>query len=175
MKGYWKNFFQSDLFWIEFAEQYDLLWGQERDPITDKVVRLHSAADLQKYCMRYRGRPQEACLNVNVRGFTPSSRKIKERETRERKQASNVVVTTKATKTTKTTKTTEMAEMAVDNTIAVPKSIRQGSHTFALHHNIPHHEATRWLDDHEREWTIASSALQAQQRKVFETNRIALV
>ena len=183
MKGYWNNFFQSEDYWNEFFMNYQMLWGQElyeeeeaeeetkgqteeeteetkekqhtdNTNNTPKQKRLHSAADLQKYCMRFRGRPQDACLYENIQSFTPSK--------------NTYVGTPPATKQCQPTAN-------VKEPFQQPLLMRQSSREFGKTHNIPQQEATEWLDNHNREWAMASKALQAQQIKVFETNRIAVV
>jgi hypothetical protein len=169
MKGYWKNFFQSDDWWEEFWVHYSNVWGGHVDEETGDNVRLHSAAALQKYCMRFRGKPQEASLYQNVLTFRPSSASTKD---------THDVEIAAAQDPSTSTVTTGAEEQEQEQEQSVLRSIplsRQGSHTFARQHNIPHHVASKLLNEHGREWTSASKALKAQQIKVFETNRTAIV
>jgi hypothetical protein len=164
MKGYWKNFFQSDDWWEEFWVHYSNVWGGHVDEETGDNVRLHSAAALQKYCMRFRGKPQEASLYQNVLTFRPSSASTKD---------THDVEIAAAQDPSTSTVTTGAEEQEQEQEQSVLRSIplsRQGSHTFARQHNIPHHVASKLLNEHGREWTSASKALKAQQIKVFETN-----
>ena len=209
MKGYWKNFFQSDNYWEVFSIHYTSLWGQELDESNNRPKRLHSAADLQKYCMRFRGRPQEACLHANVQTFAPSKSSSSNNRTGKvglavaatTVAATAVAVsatsstsatfsspqrgypfttnTTNTTHTTTATNNTTTATSILTTPMALPSItppsitpplplpppsptplplplLRQGSHTFSQTHNIPHSEATKWLDDNNREWTRAS-------------------
>ena len=198
MKGYWKNFYQSDSYWDEFWMHYTSIWvhpieltdtnedqdNEENDPndpndpndqiendpndpedVEIIMERLHSAADLQKYCMRFRNRPGEASTRSNVLTFVPSSN-TKNKDQDESQTAAEADVATEAMQSNIDN---------LDNPLKPIPLTRQGSHTFALHHNIPHHEASKILDAHDREWAQASFALKAQQIKIFETNRTAII
>jgi SpoVK/Ycf46/Vps4 family AAA+-type ATPase len=195
MKQYWKNYFQSDSWWDEFIVHYTTIWCQEIDEKTNEPKRLHSAADLQKYCMRFRGRPEEACMFKNVQTFAPSqslslsatpvatpvatpictpiSSPLRSSNLKGYPFTTN---TTPSETPSTTPKTKEENDSATTASTSLPlPTIRQGSHTFAKQHNIPLHEATEILDKYDRQWDVASKALKAQQIKVFETNRIAIV